>query len=88
MKQKLAVLLTAALCVSLSLIHICAKAAGSGTVKRLQGRLNDCELLNLDGKFPIWPALKKLPRFAGKKIGRIGAQADVYKRQWLLQYPC
>ena len=52
-----------------------AKAAGSGTVKRLQGRLNDCELLNLDGKFPIWPALKKLPRFAGKKIGRIGAQA-------------
>ena len=52
-----------------------AQAAGFHTVQRLQGGLGDCELLNVDGRYPLWPALQKMPRFAGQKLGRIGAQA-------------
>lgn len=52
-----------------------AQAAGFGTVQRLKSRLDGCELLNLSGKYPVWPALKRLRRFAGKGVGRIGAQA-------------
>ena len=52
-----------------------AQAAGIRTVRRLRKSLDGCELLNLNGRYPVWPALKKLHRFAGKKLGRIGAQA-------------
>ncbi|MGI6261471.1 MAG: 4Fe-4S dicluster domain-containing protein [Acutalibacteraceae bacterium] len=52
-----------------------AQAAGFGAVQRLKSSLDGCELLNINGKYPVWPALKRLRRFADQKLGRIGVQA-------------
>lgn len=50
-----------------------AAEAGFATVRRLRKRL-DVPLINVAGKYPIWPNLLRQKPFAGQKVGRIGAQ--------------
>lgn len=54
-----------------------ARAAGFRTVQRLKSALNGTELLDVYGRYPIWPAIGRMRRFAGRKLVRIGAQACV-----------
>lgn len=54
--------------------------AGLREARLVQDQLQE-QLLDVTGKYPIWPSLLHQKPFAGKRVGRIGAQACMRLRQ-------
>ena len=57
-------------------VIVTARAADAGfaAARRLRAQLGD-RLLNVNGKYPLWPNLRQHAPFAGRMFGRVGAQA-------------
>lgn len=49
--------------------------AGLSAARHLRRQLQGVELLEVSGKYPLWPQIPKMDRFRGHTVGRIGPQA-------------